>query len=401
MRIAILDPAAGISGDMLLGALLDAGGSAQWLEALPARLGFPTVKVGVRRVARGAIQAIKVDFAIPDGVGDTHHGRHVPDLIALVKRAPVSAWVRERAVHAFELLGEAEARVHGTTVDSVHLHEVGAVDAVLDVVGGIEGVEQLGLDAVYNLPVAVGNGWVGTEHGSLPVPAPATALLLAGQEIASAGPVEGEATTPTGAALLRVLSRGAPPARWRLVGGGWGAGQRDPASYPNALRLLLAEAAAEAGVIEVVAADLDDMNPEYIEPMRQAAFQAGAVECVTWPVQGKKGRMGLRVEALAPPESAGRVSEALLRHGTTAGIRRSTTLRWTLPRREITVQLAAGAEVRIKVLEAPGGPRLKAEFDDVVAAARQLQRPAWQVAREAEQLAATLVNANQLNQERA
>jgi uncharacterized protein (TIGR00299 family) protein len=401
MRIAILDPAAGISGDMLLGALLDAGGSPQWLQELPVRLGFPTVKVGIHRVERAAIEAVKVDFDIPDGAGGAHHAHRVPDLVAWAKRAPVSPWVRERAVRAFELLGEAEARVHGTTLDRVHLHEVGAVDAVLDIVGGIEGVERLGVEAVYHLPVAVGNGWVGAEHGSLPVPAPATALLLAGQEIASGGPVEGEATTPTGAVLLRVLSRGTPPARWRLAGGGWGAGGRNPAGYPNALRLLLAEAATEAGVIEVVAADLDDMNPEYIEPMRQAVFQAGAVECVVWPVQGKKGRMGLRVEALAPPEHAGRVSDALLRHSTTGGVRRSTMLRQTLNRRELAVQLAAGVEVRIKVWDAPGGPRLKAEFDDVVAAAGQLRQPAWQVAREAERLAATLMNANQLNQERA
>src|SRR5438067_1670901 len=141
------------------------------------------------------------------------HGRHVGELVRLVEQAPVSQWVRERAVRAFRLIGEAEGRVHSLPPEDVHLHEVGAVDAVLDIVGAIEGFERLGVEAVYNLPVAVGTGWVEAAHGTLPVPAPATAILLEGLELASGGPVEGEATTPTGAALLRVLSLGAGPQR--------------------------------------------------------------------------------------------------------------------------------------------------------------------------------------------
>jgi pyridinium-3,5-bisthiocarboxylic acid mononucleotide nickel chelatase len=242
---------------------------------------------------------------------------------------------------------------------------------------------------------------VRAEHGTLPVPAPATALLLEGQDVTRIPPVEGEATTPTGAALLRVLSRGAPPARWRLAGSGWGAGERNPGSYPNALRLLLAEAAVEAGIVEVIAADIDDMSPEYVEPLRQAAFQAGAVECVVWPVQGKKGRTGLRVEVLTAPDHAARVIDTLFRHSTTGGVRRTTMLRETLNRRELLVELTGGVRVRIKVWDAPGGTRLKAEYDDVVAAADRLRLPAWQVARDAEQRATALMEDNLLNQERA
>jgi uncharacterized protein (TIGR00299 family) protein len=355
-------------------------------------------------VERAGVRATKVDFEIPEAAASpagAAHGRHVPELIGLVRHAPLSASVRERAVRAFELLGEAEARVHGTTLERVHLHEVGAVDAVLDVVGGIEGFEQLGIEAVYHLPVAVGGGWVSAAHGALPVPAPATAVLLEGQDLTSGGPVEGEATTPTGAALLRVLSRGAPPARWRLIGSGWGAGERNPSGYPNALRVLLAEAALEAGIIEVIAVDLDDLSPEYVEPLRQAAFEAGAVECVAWSVQGKKGRAALRVEALAAPDHVARVIDALLRHSTTGGVRRSTMLRQTLDRRELVVELSGDVRVRIKVWDAPGGTRLKAEYDDVVAAAARLRSPAWQVAREAERRAAALMEDNLLNQERA
>src|SRR5437762_2368592 len=274
MRIAILDPAAGISGDMTLGALLSLGVPVSWLEELPARLGVGSVAVRVRDVRRAGVSCKQTEFAIPE----QPHGRHVGELIKLVERAPVSDWVKERAVRAFRLVGDAEGRVHGVAPEKVHLHEVGAVDAVLDVVGAIEGFERLGVEAIYNLPVAVGNGWVEAAHGRLAVPAPATALLLEGLEIATGGPVEGEATTPTGAALVRVLSAGAPPARWRLVQSGWGAGQRNPPHYPNALRLLLAEQAAEAGRVVLLATDADDMSPEYVAPLRQALVNAGAFD---------------------------------------------------------------------------------------------------------------------------
>src|SRR5437899_3921586 len=208
MRIAILDPAAGISGDMTLAALLSLGLPVSWLEELPARLGVGDVRVTVRDVRRSGITCKQVEFDIPQ----QPHGRHVGELVRLVERAPISDWVKERAVRAFQLFGEAEGRVHGVAAERVHLHEVGAVDAVLDIVGGIEGYERLGVEAVHHLPVAVGQGWGEAAHERLPVPAPATAILREGVEIASAAPVDGEAPTPTGAVLRRVLSAGAPPA---------------------------------------------------------------------------------------------------------------------------------------------------------------------------------------------
>src|SRR3989441_403535 len=282
MRIAILDPAAGISGDMTLGALLSLGIPVSWLQELPKRLGLDGVAVTVRDVRRTGIMCKQIEFAIPD----QPHGRYVGALVRLVEQAPVSDWVKQRAVRAFQLVGEAEGRVHAVVPEKVHLHEVGAVDAVLDIVGGIEGFEKLGVGAVYHLPVAVGQGWVETAHGQLPVPAPATAILLEGVEIAADGPVIGEATTPTGAALLRVLSAGAPPERWRMVGSGWGAGQRDPKHYPNALRILIAEAANEAGRGVLLATDVDDMSPEYVEPLRQAVVQGGGAGVGTSAARG-------------------------------------------------------------------------------------------------------------------
>ena len=385
MRIAILDPAAGISGDMTLAALLSLGLPVSWLEELPARLGVGDVRVTVRDVRRSGITCKQVEFDIPP----QPHGRHVGELVRLVERAPISDWVKERAVRAFQLFGEAEGRVHGVAPEKVHLHEVGAVDAVLDIVGGIEGFERLGVEAVHHLPVAVGQGWVEAAHGRLPVPAPATAILLEGLEIASAAPVEGEATTPTGAVLLRVLSAGAPPDRWRMVGSGWGAGQRDPKHYPNALRILLAEAASEAGRVVLLATDVDDMSPEYVEPLRQALVQAGALDVQTWPVQMKKGRQGFRVEVMAPEALAEAVTAELFRHSTTAGVRRWVAERATLPRHQLTVRLD-GVAVRVKVLDG-GSVRVKPEYDDVLAAAQALGRPPLEVARAVERDAEALI----------
>jgi uncharacterized protein (TIGR00299 family) protein len=396
---------------MLLGALVAAGAPVEWLQEVPGRLGLSDVSIRVEEVDRCGLRATKVDVVLADGSRelpselvhqphshphshDHHHAphRHVGELIAILEQAPLSDWVRARAVRAFRLLGEAEGRVHGVRADEVALHEVGAMDALVDVVGAIEGFERLAIDRIYHRPVAVGSGWVRAAHGVIPVPAPATAVLLEGLEIAAAGPVVGEATTPTGAVLLRVLSSGSPPARWRMVGGGaWGAGGRNPDGYPNALRLILAEPAREAGEVVVLSTDLDDLSPEYLEPLREALFAAGALDVQMWPTQMKKGRIGFRVEAVASPAEADRVGEAFIRHSTTAGVRRQTMERSTLARRELEVDAGEGINVRVKVLDAPDGPRVKPEYDDVAAVARRTGRPAHEVARDLHQRALRLV----------
>ena len=388
MRIAILDPAAGISGDMTLGALLSLGLPPSWLMELPGRLGLDGVEVNVRAVSRCGVSCTKVDFRIPE----QPHGRHVGQLVRLVEAAPLSDGVKERAIRAFRLVGEAEGRVHGVAAERVHLHEVGAVDAVLDVVGTVEGFERLGVERVYSLPVALGTGWVEAAHGRLPVPAPATALLLEGIAVATGGPVEGEATTPTGAALVRVLADGPPPAGWRMEGSGWGAGERDPGHYPNALRILIGETGAEAGQVVTFATDLDDMSPEYVEPLRAALFEAGALDVQTWPVQMKKSRTGVRLEATAPEAAADAVRAAVFAHSTTAGVRVWRAERATLARQQVTVQLTPDVAVRVKVLAPPGGAvRVKPEYDDVLAAAAALRRPPLEVARDVQRDAEALI----------
>jgi uncharacterized protein (TIGR00299 family) protein len=421
-RFAILDPAAGISGDMVLGALIAAGASAEWLRGVPARLGVPDVGVEIQPVDRCGLRALAVSVRLPGGAMElpsqphahaavaphshdsqhphSHpnqdHGshRHVGELIGLIERAPLSVWVRERAVQAFRLLADAEARVHGVPAENVALHEVGAMDALVDIVAAVEGFEQLGIRTVYHRPVAVGTGWVRAAHGEIPVPAPATAVLLEGIDIAPNGPVSGEATTPTGAALLRVLSSGSPPDRWRAVAAGnWGAGRRNPAGYPNALRLIVAEPAREAGDVVLLSTDVDDLSPEYLDPLRESLFAAGAADVQVWTTQMKKGRTGFRIEALASPADAGRVTEAFFRNSTTAGVRRVHAERTTLPRRELRLEVAGGS-VRVKVLDGPDGPRAKPEYDDVAAAARRSGQPAHELARELQNRALELVAAD-------
>ncbi len=414
-HFAILDPAAGISGDMVLGALVAAGAPPEWLRGLPARLGFPEVTVDVQTVDRCGVRATKVNVTLPgnrreepslplephshhehpsshshDHGNGPHH--HIGDLIARIDRAPLSTSVRERATRAFRLLGEAEGRIHGVPAEQVALHEVGAADAVVDIVGALEGFERLGVNRVYNWPVTVGAGWVHAAHGVIPIPAPATAVLLEGIELGPNGPVTGEATTPTGAVLLRVLSSGAPPARWRAVSAGsWGAGGRNPSAYPNALRLILAEPVSEAGEVILLSTDVDDLSPEYLDPLREALFAAGALDVQIWATQMKKGRTGFRIEITVPPAEADRVAESLFRHSTTAGVRRQVAERVTLPRTELQIDAGDGMLVRVKVLDAPDGPRVKPEYDDVAAVASKTGRPAHEVARDLQNRALRLV----------
>lgn len=422
--VAILDPAAGVSGDMLLGALISAGAPREWLQGLPRRLGLDGVTVEIEDVLRASLGATKVTVRAPDGRSEepadvglenghahpslrhAHHGhhsghspgrtphRHVRELLDIVDRAEISPGTRARARRTLELLAEAEGRVHGMAPDRVALHEVGALDALVDMVGVIEGFEQLNIEDIYTMPVALGNGWVHAAHGLLPVPAPATAYLLEGLPVTASGPVSGEATTPTGAALLRVLASPRLPSGWRAVTTGWGAGSRDPEAYPNALRLVLARTAPEAATVTVLATDIDDLSPEYLEPLREAVTGAGALDVQIWTTQGKKGRIGFRLEATTPPDREDAVAEAIFAHSTTAGIRRWSADRRTLDRREWTLARNAGGSVRVKTVEAPTGPRSKPEYDDIVSEARRSGRPAHDLARELTIEAERLVRAS-------
>jgi uncharacterized protein (TIGR00299 family) protein len=377
-KIAIFDPFSGIAGDMTLGALLDLGLDPEWLKALPATLKLDGVSVRLERVKRGEIAGWKVDFDIPP----QPHGRHLKHIKAIVDDSPAPALVKERAILVFEAVTTVEASIHGTTLEKVHLHEVGAVDAILDVVGSVWGLHLLGVEKVYNTTIAMGDGFIDAAHGRLAVPAPATLRLLEGLAVRPGPENSGELTTPTGAALLKVLSSGAPPAEYRPLKSGYGAGTKDFQGRANALRITLAEVqgvAAAHETLHLLAADLDDLSGEYVAAAADALRAAGALDVTILQTLMKKGRPGVRLEVLCNPSDSSRLEDLLLRESTTIGVRRAEVQRRALDRRTGTLQVF-GHVVTTKAVSLPGGgERIKAEFDDVARVVAATGRTAAEV----------------------
>jgi pyridinium-3,5-bisthiocarboxylic acid mononucleotide nickel chelatase len=371
-RIAILDPMSGIAGDMCLGALLDVGLPEAFVRDLPKTLGIADIGVSITTVMRGQIASKKVDFTVPP----QPHGRHLKHIKAIVEATPAPDAVKAKALQAFTLITECEAAIHGTTVERVHLHEVGSVDAILDIVGTIWGLEQLGVEHVYCGTIPLGDGFVDTQHGRMAVPTAATLRLLEGLPVRPGPEGSGELVTPTGAALVRVLSEGPPPSEFVPVRSGFGAGTKDFKDRANALRIWLADAelsprspAAARESLVVLAADVDDATGEHLAAVAEILRDGGALDVVLLPVLMKKGRPGTRIEVLADPAMATSLEQLLLRESTTIGVRRYPVERTALPResREVTVY---GQRVALKLVTLPDGSvRAKPEFDDVKRAA--------------------------------
>jgi uncharacterized protein (TIGR00299 family) protein len=382
MPIAILDPFSGISGDMTLGALIDVGLDPAWLAALPGRLGLDGVTVRVQEVLRGEIACKKVEFDIPP----QPHGRHIRQIRQIVADAGVPPEVQERANACFTAIAVAEGAIHGMEPDEVHLHEVGAVDAIMDVVGAVWGMAQLGITEVYCGTLALGDGYVRAAHGVLPVPAPATLKLLEGLPVRPGPDGAGELVTPTGAALVKVLSRGLPPREYVPLASGFGAGSKDPHGRANALRIVLAEhAGAGTGAastngdgretLVALAADVDDAPGEYIAAAADQLREAGALDVVLVATTMKKGRPGTRIELLARPADADHLEAVLLAESGSIGVRRWEVRRRALPREMHSVSVL-GEAIGVKVVTLPDGRRrAKPEFDDVRRAAQRLGRP--------------------------
>ena len=388
MTIAILDPFSGISGDMTLGALIDVGLDPAWLEALPRALGLEGVRVRIRDVRRGEIACKKVDFDIPP----QPHGRGIREIRDIVARSEAPARVRALADEAFTAIATCEGAIHGMPPEEVHLHEVGAVDAILDVVGAIWGFEMLGVRELFCGPVVVGDGTVRAAHGVLPVPAPATLKLLEGIRIRPGPEGSGELVTPTGAALVRVLTRGAAPGDHVPVRSGFGAGTKDFPDRANALRIVLGEHAEVDrgnGVrrLLMLAADIDDMSPEYLAVTADRLRGSGALDVTLQAVVMKKGRAGTRIEVLCDPARGAGLERLLLTETTTIGVRRSAVERMALPRTTGVVQLF-GREVRVKCVTRPDGRRsVKPELDDVARVAEETGQPVSAILRAAEEAA--------------
>lgn len=377
MRALLFDPFAGISGDMTLGALLDLGLPDGWLEAFVASLGLGDIGVRVGRANRRGIACTRVDFELPH----EHAHRHLRHVVEIIGKSSAPESAKARAIDAFRRIAQAEAAVHGTSVEKVHFHEVGALDAILDILCSMAAVEALGFEAFFTRPVALGHGWIDIAHGRYPVPAPATLRIL--EDIAVTGnDLAGECTTPTGAAILAALTRGTPaPTSFVPLRTGFGAGTRDPQDRPNCLRLVALEVEATHGAdrLVLVQTDVDDLAPEYVPAAQDALLEAGALDAVVHPVAMKKGRPGMRVEALAPEAALQSVTDALFRVTTTIGVRHWPVTRPALPRAERTLEWR-GQTIRVKEVTLPGGAlRRKPEYEDVVRAARALGLPALEV----------------------
>jgi uncharacterized protein (TIGR00299 family) protein len=384
MKIAILDPASGIAGDMFIGALVDNGLDKAWLERLPATLGLEGVGVRIADVQRSAVRCVKVDFDIPP----QPHGRAVSEIHRLIDAIKIPDKVARSAHAAFEAIAAIESAIHGVAPDDLHLHEVGAVDAILDVIGSIWGVELLGLERVYNTKVALGDGTVKTAHGILPVPAPATIRLLEGFNVRHGPPGSGELTTPTGAALLRVLSQGTPPNEYIPRSSGYGAGTRDIHGQLNALRIIVGEANAEqhdhhhhhhehvhTEHLHVLSADIDDMSPEELAGAADVLRAEGALDVVLLHTTMKKGRLGTRVEALVQTSDLGRLEEKIFLQFTTIGVKTFDVVRNALVRESRLVRFD-GRDIRVKVATLPDGTqRAKPEFDDLRRVSEETARP--------------------------
>jgi uncharacterized protein (TIGR00299 family) protein len=380
MRTLYLDCIGGIAGDMILAALIEVGVPESALQDALQSLNLSGWEWHSERVEVEAVQARRVQIRV---VEEQPH-RHLSDVLAIIEDAPLSERVRQNASLVFRKLAEAEATVHNTTPERVHFHEVGAVDAILDVVGCCWALEYLGVERVVCSPLPMGRGFVRAAHGTLPLPAPAVVELLRG--VPTYGiPIEGETVTPTGAALAVALSHEfglQPPMRWEAVGYGAGTAVRP---LPNLLRLFLGEAYAPINAqgtwqsIVQIETNLDDATPELLGYLMERAFEQGALDIFFTPVQMKKNRPGVLVTLLASPERAEPLMNLLLSETPTLGVRYMLLNRRCLERTIHTVQTPWGA-VRLKV--AREGERVlhvAPEYEDCARLAREHGIPLQQV----------------------
>jgi len=403
MRTAYLECFSGISGDMFLGALVDAGVSPQLLERGTAALG-QGAKLEISRVTRSGITATKVDVwvegekdlpreqyraklhphaehehasepvdahghshhrehshqesgpAMPTPHSDSHRHRGLTEIRRIISAAAISEGAKKIAIAMFEALGAAEAKIHNVPVERVHFHEVGAIDAMTDIVCAAVGMEALGVEEMVCSPLNVGGGTVECAHGTFPVPAPATVELLTGAPVYSSG-LQAELVTPTGAAIVKTLARrfGSFP-EMKIERSGYGAGSRDFSGFPNVARLVIGEtfaAKTSSETITVLEANLDDLNPQVFGYVMERLLEQGALDVFGMPVQMKKNRPGTLLTVLCKPEDENALTGILFAETTTLGVRRREEARQTLARRWEQVRTPWG-DVRIKIASRNG-----------------------------------------------
>jgi uncharacterized protein (TIGR00299 family) protein len=401
VRIAYFDCFAGASGNMILGALVDAGLTLDVLERELRRLPVSGWTMRAEPVRKRGLGALYLDVHVPGEDHDHDHAagarsaaprplravhsghdmapdhehRKLSDILHVLRGAGFPEAVEKAASAIYHRLGDAESRVHRIAIDEIAFHEVGQIDAIVDIAGAAVGLYLLGVERVYCSALPCGHGTVDAAHGRMPSPAPATMELLRGVPTYDVD-VDGELVTPTGAAILTTIASFAPRPQMTVERIGYGSGRSD-FPFPNVLRVLIGEASEAgestdkaSGDVVAIETDIDDMNPQIYEHVMSRLLAAGALDAWTHPVQMKKGRPGTQICALAPPSRADAVCAVLLAETTTIGVRRWTVRRDVLERESHTIDTAFGP-IRIKVVRSPAGDRARPEFDDCLAVARR------------------------------
>ncbi len=369
MKTLYFDCVAGASGDMILASLLAAGLGESALRSRLAGLRLPGFDLRVERIQKSGIGATHVDVLVDDEAQE----RHLSDLVEVVEAAELPSQVIAKSVAILRRIGQVEASIHAApNAEHVHLHELGGLDTLVDVVGAVSGIDLLGIDRVVCSPIPLGRGFINSAHGRIPVPAPATVALLQGASVVGSE-IEGETVTPTGAALLTSLASGyGPIPAMTLHTFGYGAGSKNW-GIPNILRVLIGDSPAPAGelkaeMLAMLETNIDDLNPEAYDYVMARLFATGALDVFLAPVQMKKNRPATLMSVLCRPDAVDALSQILFSETSTLGIRRQDVMRTSLPREIRPVDTPFGP-IRVKVAHWAGGIKLAPEYEDCRAAA--------------------------------
>jgi uncharacterized protein (TIGR00299 family) protein len=389
MRIAYFDCFSGASGDMILGSLIDAGLSPQRMREELKKVSIPGVRLNVRKVVKGGIYATRVVVA---GRKEERSHRNLNEMVKVLERSHLESEVKKKSIEVFQRIASVEAKIHRKPVGEIHFHEVGGLDSIVDIVGSIWGLRQLGIDDLYISKVNVGTGFVKCEHGILPVPAPATLALMKGKPIYSSG-VETELLTPTGAALLTSLGSHfgqMPPMKAEKIGHGAG---RDDLPHPNVLRLIIGTPAAISGMerVTVVETNIDDMNPQFYEYAMERLLEMEVQEVYLTPILMKKNRPATLLTVICPSEKLPSVIEFLLKETTTLGLRWHEEERSRADRKILSLQTKYG-RIRFKLARWQGRMvNLSPEYEDCKRLALKKRIPLKEVFEEGRKEAITLL----------
>lgn len=385
MKVLYCDCFSGISGDMLLGAVIDTGFPVELLEEELAKLNLPTFEgLEVREVMKRTLRASTIKFRVASNIKSSH--RSLSEIEIIIRQSRLSAQVKDTTIKVFTNLAQAEAKVHGIGIDAVHFHEVGGDDAILDIVGAVGVLEALQIERVYSSPLPFGTGIVDTHHGLLPLPAPATLELIRACAAPTVpAPGEGELVTPTGAAILNTLATFKQPS-FRVEKVGIGAGEKDFA-WPNILRIVIGDM-EEAASLVLLETNIDDMNPEIYGYLFERLFAANALDVFLTPIIMKKNRPATKISVLAQTSSEPVLIDLLMRETSTLGIRRTPVERYEAARTHSSVKTEWGnVKVKIKMLNEGEYNQVTPEFEDCLTLARSTGVPLVKIYSQAAALA--------------